>query len=313
VDFFDRDHNAAILLNQILYWTARTNDPDGWFHKTYQQWHDELRFSHYQIARVVRGDDRVLKEKRTLWSIGLETEVRMAPNGRNAVHYRLNVAAFMTAFTEWLVATYDVVLGKNTVQTQPIRRLNNDKKINLFARYKSAFGIATKNQRRTVWKYQQSLGYTETQQIVAGCVGRARNWHDVCRILADTVMDKLTQPDTEPVQVEPQPHHFEDQQQAALPVSKQITDALRKTWEHATNMLRLHMRSDYNALLSGHHLVDHTTDGQETFTVAVADRHAADTLNGRWARFVRRYVSDALGREVHLHFVPRQQWARQHE
>jgi hypothetical protein len=97
VDFFDGDHNAAILLNQILYWTSRTDNPDGWFYKTYQHWYDELRFSPYQVWRVVRGDPRVEKFKRTLWSLGLETTVRMAPNGRNAIFYRINLPAFMTA------------------------------------------------------------------------------------------------------------------------------------------------------------------------------------------------------------------------
>lgn len=313
VDFFDRDHNAAIVLNQILYWTSRTNDPDGWFHKTYNQWRDELRFSTYQMMRVIRGDDRVLKEKRTLWSIGLETQVRMAPNGRNAVHYRLNIPAFMTAFTEWLVETHGLVLGKHSQPRVPRTRTQPEKRLNLFERHKRDFGVATKKHRRTVWKYQHQLGRSRTQQIVANCAGRVRDWNGVCRELEDAILEILTRPDTDPVQVQPQPHRFDNRRENTLPITQRITAALQDEWRHVTNVLRLHMRSDYDALLNGHQLVDRTADGEETLTVAVPTPHAAETLMGRWNRFVRRYVSDALGREVHLRFVPREQWARQHE
>jgi len=46
VEFFDGDHNAAIFTNQILYWTERTSDPDGWFYKTYYDWDEEIKFSY---------------------------------------------------------------------------------------------------------------------------------------------------------------------------------------------------------------------------------------------------------------------------
>jgi hypothetical protein len=314
VDFFDRDHNAAILLNQILYWTARTKDPDGWFYKTYDQWHQELRFSVYQVMRIVRGDNRVLKEKRTLWSIGLETKVCMAPNGRNAVHYRLNIPAFMTAFTEWLAETYDIVFdGKATVHTAQQRTQSDEKKINLFTRYKSAFGNATKQQRRLIWKHQHALGRNRAYQIVADCVGRVRDWNGVSRVLDDAVLELLTRPDKPTVQVKPQPYVFEHQHETTLTPSTRITDTLRGEWQHAANMLRLHMRSDYHALLDTHQLVDHDTGDGETLTIAVTHSQVADTLMGRWSRFVRRYVSDALGREVTLRFVSYERWMRQQE
>jgi hypothetical protein len=102
VDFFDGDHNAAILLNQILYWTDRTSDPDGWFYKTHHDWFHELRFSAYQVRRVIFGDHRVQSPKRNLWQVGLETVVRMAPNGRNATFYRLDVPQFIGLFVDWL-------------------------------------------------------------------------------------------------------------------------------------------------------------------------------------------------------------------
>jgi hypothetical protein len=36
---------SFFLTNQILYWTDRTSDPDGWFYKTYDDWDQEIKFS----------------------------------------------------------------------------------------------------------------------------------------------------------------------------------------------------------------------------------------------------------------------------
>lgn len=102
VEFFDGDHNAALFMNQVLYWTDRTTDPEGWFYKTYEDWEGETQFSYYQINRVIYGDERVQNPKRNLSEVGLETKVKMAPNGRNATFYRLDVAQFIAMFVDWI-------------------------------------------------------------------------------------------------------------------------------------------------------------------------------------------------------------------
>ena len=112
VDFFDGDHNAAVLLNQILYWTDRTTDPAGWFYKTYDEWQAELRFSYYQVQRVISGDERVQNPKRNLSDVGLETKVKMAPNGRNATYYRMDVAQFVGMFVEWIEEKFGELTAK---------------------------------------------------------------------------------------------------------------------------------------------------------------------------------------------------------
>lgn len=33
--------NAGLMLSQAVYWTRRTNDPDGWFYKSAKEWEDE--------------------------------------------------------------------------------------------------------------------------------------------------------------------------------------------------------------------------------------------------------------------------------
>src|SRR5262245_21579 len=36
---------AGLLLSQIVYWSQRTTDPDGWFYKSQEEWCDELSLS----------------------------------------------------------------------------------------------------------------------------------------------------------------------------------------------------------------------------------------------------------------------------
>jgi len=132
VEFFDGDHNAAIFTNQILYWTERTTDPDGWFYKTYDEWETELQFSYYQVQRVIFGDERVQNPKRNLSDIGLETKVKMAPNGRNATYYRLDVPQFMGMFLDWLEQKFGDITTKvksfikPKVEPDPVPDLTED-------------------------------------------------------------------------------------------------------------------------------------------------------------------------------------------
>ena len=43
--------NAALMLNQAMYWTERTGDTSGWFYKTREEWSDELGLSRSQQER----------------------------------------------------------------------------------------------------------------------------------------------------------------------------------------------------------------------------------------------------------------------
>ena len=112
VAFFDGDHNAAIFTNQVLYWTDRTTNPNGWFYKTSEEWEAELQFSYYQVQRVIYGDERVQNPKRNLSEVGLETKVKMAPNGRNATYYRLDVAQFVAMLVEWIEEKFGALTTK---------------------------------------------------------------------------------------------------------------------------------------------------------------------------------------------------------
>lgn len=48
------DYNTAALLNRIVYWADRATRDDGFFHKTYDEWQNEMYLSEYQVTRSVK-------------------------------------------------------------------------------------------------------------------------------------------------------------------------------------------------------------------------------------------------------------------
>ena len=90
------DHKAAILLSQILYWSDRTKDADGWFYKSYADWTAETGLSEAQVRRIVNGDPRVHSPQLTLRDLGVETLLRKVKHtGAPTLHYRINQAQFL--------------------------------------------------------------------------------------------------------------------------------------------------------------------------------------------------------------------------
>lgn len=101
VTLFDGDYTRAVLLNQILYWSDRTTNPNGWFYKSYDEWTDELGLSKYQVMRAMHGDKRTKsKSARTLADVGIETDVRHTLKGKPTVHYRIDADKFMGILIE---------------------------------------------------------------------------------------------------------------------------------------------------------------------------------------------------------------------
>jgi hypothetical protein len=94
IDFCEGDHLAALLLSQILYWSERTDDPDGWFAKSYEDWHDELGLTDRQVKRIVKGDKRRQDDGFSLESVGIETKLARSDHyqGAATLHYRVNHA-----------------------------------------------------------------------------------------------------------------------------------------------------------------------------------------------------------------------------
>lgn len=126
IDLLDGDCNAALVLNQVLYWCERSTHPEGWFYKTYDQWHEELHLTKYQIKRVFDGDPRVAKPKKTLRDIGVETQVRRAPSGSPTVHYRIDLPRFMMVLRTFLAERFGLTASVEDAAEMPVNGHNVD-------------------------------------------------------------------------------------------------------------------------------------------------------------------------------------------
>lgn len=83
------DYPSAALLNQMIYWSDRTNRKDGYFYKSYNEWFDELHLTEYQIRRATKK----------LKSFGfVETALKKA-NGAPTLHYKVDTKEV----SEWIL------------------------------------------------------------------------------------------------------------------------------------------------------------------------------------------------------------------
>lgn len=85
------DHITALLLSQVIYWSSRTDDSDGWFYKSAKDWEEELSISDYQLARATKK----------LAEVGLETKLRKI-HGAPTQHYRIDQNEFLKWISEKL-------------------------------------------------------------------------------------------------------------------------------------------------------------------------------------------------------------------
>lgn len=85
------DTQVASFLSQVLYWSDRTADPDGWFSKSYKQWKDEIGLSKFQVSRCASK----------LKPLGLETRVKKVGKAPT-VHYRIDHDTFEAKYREHL-------------------------------------------------------------------------------------------------------------------------------------------------------------------------------------------------------------------
>lgn len=113
------DVTAALLLNQILYWSDRATLPDGWFYKSYREWEEELGLSAYQVKRAINGDPRSKKGFVGLHTLGVETALKPveALKGAPTLHYRINRDMFGGHLLRFIGSDYANVLNnvENTV------------------------------------------------------------------------------------------------------------------------------------------------------------------------------------------------------
>lgn len=74
------DHAVAMMLAQLVYWSKRTTDPDGWIYKTPEDWKTELGLTRHQV----------LKGNKILQRIGVEVKTRQI-SGTPKTNYRITI------------------------------------------------------------------------------------------------------------------------------------------------------------------------------------------------------------------------------
>lgn len=53
LDLVDNDFHTAIFLKQVVFWSTKTNHPDG-FYKSYKEWESESRLSRYHVQQAIK-------------------------------------------------------------------------------------------------------------------------------------------------------------------------------------------------------------------------------------------------------------------
>lgn len=49
-----KDANSALILSQLVYWTEKGSDPEGWIYKSYDDWKEELFLSKAMVMNAVK-------------------------------------------------------------------------------------------------------------------------------------------------------------------------------------------------------------------------------------------------------------------
>lgn len=73
--------NGALMLSQAIYWSRRTNDPDGWFYKSQVEWEEETGMTRYEQEGA----------RKALIKLGVLEELKRGVPCR--LHYRVNMKA----------------------------------------------------------------------------------------------------------------------------------------------------------------------------------------------------------------------------
>jgi hypothetical protein len=109
IDMLDGDHLAALFLSQAVFLSDRAADDDGWFAKSYTDWHAELGLSERQVRRVVD----------LLRAVGIETKLRRsgAHDMAATLHYRVDMDVLTEAVTRFCRTRSDETSERRSDET----------------------------------------------------------------------------------------------------------------------------------------------------------------------------------------------------
>ena len=89
------DIKSALLLSQLIYWSDRTADRNGWIYKSHKDWQTELGLNRYFLDKA---RDRLIQ-------LGLiEVKIKKA-NGSPTMHFRVKADALGKTLNSLLRAT----------------------------------------------------------------------------------------------------------------------------------------------------------------------------------------------------------------
>jgi hypothetical protein len=220
-ELLDGDQKAGWMLNQVIYWSDRTNDPDGWFWKTYADWYDEIGLTEREIRRIVRGDKRRKTPKKTLQDLGIEVSVRRAQTGSPTMHYRINQPLFFAILVDHLERNHGLAFGENqlssgqdenpakvgletdhcaaknlpsSLEDSKIISSDSQKESSSATEDKAAIDIPSDQRRRfgqmnshyeaKVHQQITRLGRTRAQEVIVRCIAKGgRSWSYVLKAL----------------------------------------------------------------------------------------------------------------------------------
>lgn len=98
------DLESAIIFSQCMYWSERTEDPDGWFYKPYEEWYEETTIK----ERTCR--DRIKKLESKGWIQTMIWHVRNVP--------KLHVRVLPDDFIEDLVESQAAIEHEKEVRAK---------------------------------------------------------------------------------------------------------------------------------------------------------------------------------------------------
>ena len=215
------NHKAAILLSQILYWSDRTKDPDGWFFKSYADWTAETGLSEAQVRRIVHGDRRTQQVQLTLHDLGVETKLKkVRSSGAPTVHYRVNQKQFLNALqafmgqgdTDHLQVSNPANEGDEPVQMDGMnsaecaasldqdseitskdhiqadhghQNLDEDFDLAICFAYRNRFGKLKETVKLALREQLARLGEQQVQVVLERCSSRGRSWSYVLAALVN--------------------------------------------------------------------------------------------------------------------------------
>lgn len=216
------DHKAAILLSQILYWSDKTKDKDGWFYKSYADWQLETGLSETQVRRIVNGDPRVKAPQRILRELGVETRVRKVKHtGAPTLHYRIHQERFLAALQAFLDPEHcegsnltnagdelPAMPGMNADQSSPTRIPQEtptleesaedqpsdprDEDLAIFLQFQERFGKLKSGNVFALRAELERLGIEKAVLILERCATRGRSWNYVMKALANEATPEVT-------------------------------------------------------------------------------------------------------------------------